>query len=96
MKNRNYSSKNEVLMKKKYITTLFLVFMLATPSFAAPGFVQGGKKVGQGFKEIVLATGRTFKESGKAIGRGFKKAGTETGKAFKTMGKEIGRAFSSD
>lgn len=81
-------------MLKKYIAALLLVFIFASSAFAMPGFVQGGKKIGQGFKEITLATGKTFKESGKAVGRGFKKAGQETGKAFRTMGKEIGHAFS--
>ncbi|MEW6107660.1 MAG: hypothetical protein AB1632_00610 [Nitrospirota bacterium] len=79
---------------KKSVITVIMILILNSSALADPGFAEGGKKIGQGFKEIALTTGTAFKKTGKAIGKGFKQAGIETGKAFKTMGKEIGRAFS--
>lgn len=76
------------------VTPVILSLLMGVSVEANPSVAQGGRKVGQGVKEVVFATGNAFKESGKAVGRGFKKAGKETGRAFKTMGKDIGRAFS--
>jgi hypothetical protein len=82
-------------MFTKRIIVAVLISLFMVPAVYANEFKEGGKEVGQGFKQMGKATGKVAKSSGKAIGMGFKKAGQETGKAMKVMGKQIGQSFKS-
>jgi hypothetical protein len=66
------------------------------PAHGGESLADGGRKVGQGFKEMGKATGKAAKEGGVAVGKAFKKAGVATGKAFKEAGKNVKEAVTGN